>query len=218
MNKTETFSQAKWIVLALVACLATGLIGCTQTDTTQIKEEDPLDLADVPQLPNSEDNGETRSSICVSRPYFYDSEQALAADCNTIVVGTVLSQDDAYDMDPLIPDTRARVQIISTKKGSAMPEEEVVIRQTGDISLSILENGATYLFYLNDCPSKADETKQYYITGVTAGAFKLSGSTSSPAQRIRQNSSSIKFERVDKESGDILPDTLSFGAVTAESE
>lgn len=217
MSKIRAVHATRQIALALATCLTIALTGCAQTGTNQAGDSVP----DLPTLPSSEEVGEgggAGSSLCVSRPYFYDSEEALAADCDTILIGTVLMQDDAYDTDPYIPDTRARVQVIDGKKGNAVADEEVIIRQTGDLSLSILEDGATYLFYLNDCPSSNTGPKQYYITGVTAGAFKLNASPESSMQRVRRNSQDVQFCRVDNHSGDQLPDTLSLDEITAESD
>lgn len=206
MKHISASKKAGGLATSIAISLAIGLTGCAQADS-QCAPTSNSELPHASQISQSAEEG--GSSVSVSRPYVYDSEQALADDCDTILIGTVITQDDAYDVDPLIPDTRAQVRVIQTRKGAAVAEEEVVVRQTGDLSLSLLENGETYLFYLNDVPSKAGEPKQYYITGVTAGLFKLTYPSKLSAQQIRQNEQNLNFTRVDKESGDQLPDTLS---------
>ena len=192
--------------VALLAAVSFSLLcSCSPIEP----QEEPEVNAEIAE--NSEINCTARSTedidggctISISRPYLYSSENDIAADCDTILIGQVISQNEEYDVDELIPDTKATVVVADTKKGRAAYGDTVIVRQTGPLSLSILENDKTYLFYLNDFKDESEQ-REYYITGVTAGVFELSTSPTS-----RAGSDNGQFVRVDETSGDDLPQILS---------
>lgn len=188
-----------------MGALASCIVGCTSSTDVQFAEtntnETPLTEKCVERTATS--GGET-VSMTVSRPFFFESEEEMANYCDTIIVGYVESQDEAFDTNEYIPDTRARVRVTKVEKGNATSGETVIVRQTGPIDLSVLDDGKTYLLYLNNFAVKDSQRLQYYISGVTAGAYELLEEGDAPCAN-----SSEQFVRADKESGDNLPTLLS---------
>lgn len=202
----------QWIAAGMLAALATAT--CTACSSANANETG-VEATSIPQVLNhvcverEVTVGNETILQSVSRPYIYNSEDEMAEDCDSIFIGTVEGQDEAYDTDEYIPDTRATVLVLTTEKGTAVPDERVIVRQTGGLPLSILETGKTYLFYLNDFPFEGSSTQQYYITGVTAGVFELENMPSSLSTRNARATDNIIFKRVDENSGDTLPSELS---------
>lgn len=202
----------QWTVTGILAILAaTTCAACSFANADGAKAEAPCAHQELNHfcIEREVTVGDETISQSISRPYVYESEDEMAKDCDSILIGTVEKQDEAYDTDEYIPDTRATVLVLTTEKGSAEPDERIIVRQTGGLPLSVLKTGKTYLFYLNDFPFEGTSTKQYYITGVTAGVFELENASSALSTRNRCTVDSFVFKRVDENSGDTLPPKLS---------
>lgn len=95
----------------------------------------------------------------------------------------------------------AAVEVSSVEKGDVQEGSTIIVRQTGYLEDSLLEDGGTYLFYLVPTGLEGDLADQYYVTGVTAGIYEKVTVDS-------QSSASDSFVRVAPDSGDELPESL----------
>ena len=165
----------------------------------------------------------TTSKGEISRVKMYDSVKAITDDSDLVVVGTVADQKVVQDIDDETDFTLSTVKVITTKKGDA-GDETVVVRQTGSTKNqtagAMMKTGSTYLLFLVHSGLSGDLASQYYVTGADAGIYLASATAKAKAQTgtaTEQDISGETFNRVNSDSGDNLPATLTVDEVPAAS-
>ena len=165
----------------------------------------------------------TTSKGEISRVKMYDSVKAITDDSDLVIVGTVADQRVVQDIDDETDFTLSTVKVITTKKGDA-GDETVVVRQTGSTKNqtagAMMKTGSTYLLFLVHSGLSGDLASQYYVTGADAGIYLASATTKAKAQTgtaTEQDISGETFNRVNSDSGDNLPATLTVDEVPAAS-
>lgn len=165
----------------------------------------------------------TTSKGEISRVKMYDSVKAITDDSDLVVVGTVADQKVVQDIDNETDFTLSTVKVITTKKGDA-GDETVVVRQTGSTKNqtagAMMKTGSTYLLFLVHSGLSGDLASQYYVTGADAGIYLASATAKAKAQTgtaTEQDISGETFNRVNSDSGDNLPATLTVDEVPAAS-
>ena len=163
----------------------------------------------------------TASENGTSRAKMYDSVKAITDDSDLVVVGTVADQKVVQDIDDETDFTLSTVKVITTKKGDA-GDETVVVRQTGSTKNqtagAMMETGSTYLLFLVHSGLAGDLASQYYVTGADAGIYLAPATAKAKAQTgtaTEQDISGETFNRVNSDSGDNLPATLTVDEVPA---
>ena len=156
-----------------------------------------------------------------SRAKMYDSVKAITDDSDLVVVGTVADQKVVQDIDDETDFTLSTVKVITTKKGDA-GDETVVVRQTGSTKNqtagAMMKTGSTYLLFLVHSGLAGDLASQYYVTGADAGIYLASATAKAKTQTgtaTEQDISEETFNRVNSDSGDNLPATLTVDEVPA---
>lgn len=156
-----------------------------------------------------------------SRVKMYDSVKAITDDSDLVVVGTVADQKVVQDIDDETDFTLSTVKVITTKKGDA-GDETVVVRQTGSTKNqtagAMMKTGSTYLLFLVHSGLAGDLASQYYVTGADAGIYLASATAKAKTQTgtaTEQDISEETFNRVNSDSGDNLPATLTVDEVPA---
>ena len=165
----------------------------------------------------------TTSKGEISRVKMYDSVKAITDDSDLVVVGTVADQKVVQDIDNETDFTLSTVKVITTKKGDA-GDETVVVRQTGSTKNqtagAMMKTGSTYLLFLVHSGLSGDLASQYYVTGADAGIYLAPATAKAKAQTgtaTEQDISGETFNRVNSDSGDNLPATLTVDEVPAAS-
>ena len=163
----------------------------------------------------------TTSKGEISRVKMYDSVKAITDDSDLVIVGTVADQRVVQDIDDETDFTLSTVKVITTKKGDA-GDETVVVRQTGSTKNqtagAMMKTGSTYLLFLVHSGLSGDLASQYYVTGADAGIYLASATAKAKAQTgtaTEQDISGETFNRVNSDSGDNLPATLTVDEVPA---
>ena len=163
----------------------------------------------------------TTSKGEISRVKMYDSVKAITDDSDLVIVGTVADQRVVQDIDDETDFTLSTVKVITTKKGDA-GDETVIVRQTGSTKNqtagAMMKTGSTYLLFLVHSGLSGDLASQYYVTGADAGIYLAPATAKAKAQTgtvTEQDISGETFNRVNSDSGDNLPATLTVDEVPA---
>jgi hypothetical protein len=149
------------------------------------------------------ESGVPGTGSSLSRVHLYSTLEELTDESVLVILGTVANQETAYDINDSIAFTLATVEVSSIEKGDLEGTAEIIVRQTGALERgeSILQSGETYLFYLVASGLEGDLANQYYITGATAGVYRVDQNP-----QDGDDGSYGLLERVDKDSEDLLPD------------
>jgi hypothetical protein len=147
-----------------------------------------------------------------SRATLYADATALAGDSSAVVEVVVESQESvqeelAYTLSTVTVIASVAPQGLAANSNGVStiaPEEELVIRQLGPSDQSsdqvpILETGERYLLFLTPTMLDGDAASQYYVTGASAGIYQAAGA---------EDGENVSYARVDADSGDTLPATL----------
>lgn len=185
----------------VIFALSTGcLAACAETPNQSAS--DKQNKAPIAQSSNSQENTKSSSestigvSTSYSRAKMYDSVQELAKDSAAIVVGTIKSQEAGDDDDGWEPTVNITLAVDNALKGTIEQGTEIKIVQECTIDESPFKEGNNYLLYL-----KKSDT-HYYVSGMTAGIYEQA------FQQTRSAAATTSFTRVDKESGDDIPDEI----------
>lgn len=143
-----------------------------------------------------------------SRSDIYDSLNDMDDATDVVVTGEVRSQKTAYDIDDITAFTLAQVYVSSVEKGEIEQNKSITVRLSGTTEQSPLKNGAKYAFFLVHSGLEGALATQYYVTGSTAGIYEIAG-------REDRSETVRNLVRVDKGSGDTLPETLSLSDLEA---
>ena len=161
-----------------------------------------------------------RTGTETSRAKLYQSAEQMADDSDLIVVGSVGDTRTVQDLDDTTDFTLADVKVLTTIKGDA-GGDTVVVRQTGSPEQSgsdlLMSSGDTVMLFLVHSGLDGELADQYYITGATAGLYSIDAvdSMSSLARGDDSPADDAHFQRVDMQSGDSLPQTLTMEDVEA---
>lgn len=159
----------------------------------------------------------------MSRVKLYQSAEQMADDSDLIVVGSVGDTRTVQDLDDITDFTLADVKVLTTIKGDA-GGDTVVVRQTGSPeqgeSDSLMSSGDTVMLFLVRSGLDGELADQYYVTGATAGLYAIDAvdSMSSLARGDDSLADDARFQRVDTQSGDSLPQTLTAEDVEAMTD
>lgn len=183
----------KLVTLATIIALLCALTACATKKSAQ------------------ESSDHTQGSTgSFSRVSFYSSIEQMAADSNMIVTGTVADTTTTRDIDDYTDFTISTVNVLETIKGDTHDANEIMVRQTGSQEQhspeTLLSTGDTVLLFLVHSDLDGELAKQYYVTGATAGVYRMNGAASPLSIDATDNAS---FHRVNTDSGDDLPDVLS---------
>ncbi|WP_182049969.1 hypothetical protein [Changpingibacter yushuensis] len=173
----------------------------------------------------------TNSTGDISRVTLYDSLSDMSDDSTTIVVGTVSSQEVARDITKEDDFTISSFSVTRVVKGTDVsPGDVVKVRQIGSAKqqtgVEMLSTDQVYLLYLTPSGLTGDLASQYYVTGAEAGIYQDVSSPSSPSTSILKNASqarsetadSMSFGRVESDTGDTLPATVTLQEVDKQAQ
>lgn len=148
-----------------------------------------------------------------ARSIIYKSVDQLAADSCAAVTGRVVRQQmvkDEYGNAITLSSLQIEALVDLPKNEASgaktlLPGRSVVIRQMGDEAYAqplspLLHMNQKYLLFLNPSGLAGDDSKQYFITGNTAGYYQAAGTTRLDGEAI--------YAKVGNE-GDVLPPELS---------
>ena len=115
-----------------------------------------------------------------SRVAFYDSVEALRADSDAVVVGRVVDQEVADDVEPGFHFTLTQVEVMDADATSGLAAgDTIVVRQVGGADTPPLTNllgrEDTYLLFLTLSGLDGRLATQFYPTGVVAGIYVAPG-------------------------------------------
>lgn len=183
-------------IAAIVALTTGGAAACGTTHTV----DDP---------PASNESSSTGS---ISRATLYGSIADLAAASDVVVVGTVASQKVVADIDGTTQFTVSTIDVSSVLKGDVESASQIVVRQTGSADQpsgeTFMTPGSTYLLYLVASGLDGDLANQYYVTGATAGIYEAQQTAAATSATGSDASSAQTFSRVNVDSSDTLPATV----------
>lgn len=169
--------------------------------------------------------GQHGSSI--SRAELYSSTQELTAASDLVVIGRVLETSVVQDIDGVTDFTLSQVSVLRTIHGDINGSADITVRQTGSPSQgpseALLAKDDVAMLFLVKSGLDGDLAKQYYVTGVTAGLYRAnpttvalqSGTPLTTPQAFADGGAGVnlRFNRVDAESGDNLPASLTIADV-----
>lgn len=115
-----------------------------------------------------------------SRVAFYDSLEALRADSDAVVVGRVVDQEVADDLEPGFHFTLTQVEVMDADATSGLAAgDTIVVRQVGGADTpppaNLLGPEDTYLLFLTLSGLDGRLATQFYPTGVVAGIYVAPG-------------------------------------------
>ena len=154
-----------------------------------------------------------RTGTETSRAKLYQSAEQMADDSDLIVVGSVDDTRTVQDLDDTTDFTLADVKVLTTIKGDA-GGDTVVVRQTGSPEQSgsdlLMSSGDTVMLFLVRSGLDGELADQYYIAGATAGLYAIDAvdDAADTTQEGDPPADDARFRRVDTQSGDSLPQTL----------
>lgn len=162
------------------------------------------------------DNSSYNATADMSRVTLYQSVDDMFNDSDLVVIGTVQNTSVVQDIDDITDFTLSDVFVEQTIFGDSVNKNMITVRQTGSSEQqtgeSFMSPGDCVLLFLVHSGLDGELADQYYITGATAGWYELNAVDdmqllSTDSDNI--NYSQFSFERVDMDSGDTLPSTLS---------
>lgn len=209
MSGDAIIRKAAGIVLSVV--MLTGLIGCAGG------------------LFGSTNIGNGTHGSSISRAELYSSVQNLTDASDLVIIGRVIDTSVVQDIDGVTDFTLLRVSVLRTIHGDAgaAGNSAIIVRQTGSPSQgpseALLAKDDVAMLFLVESGLSGDLAKQYYVTGVTAGLYRAnvtaaalqSGAPLTTAQAFADGGAGTKlrFDRVDAESGDGLPASLTIADI-----
>jgi len=183
--------------IAAIVVLTTG--GAAACGTTHTIDDPPA-------------SSESSSTGSISRATLYGSIADLAAASDVAVVGSVASQKVVADIDGTTQFPVSTIDVSSVLKGDVQSASQIVVRQTGSANQpsgeTFMTPDSTYLLYLVASGLDGDLASQYYVTGATAGIYEAEQTTAAKSATGSDASSVQTFSRVNVDSGDTLPATV----------
>lgn len=147
----------------------------------------------------------------MSRVQLFGSLDELSDASALVVIGSVVDQTVARDIDELTVFTISTVQIDDLVKSDGMRQvgEAIQVRQLGGEDQAaptpVLSSEGEYLLYLTPSGLAAPLDTQFYVTGANAGMYVSSRDSA------RGSVDSTEFVQVDAEPGEQLPSSVDLG-------
>lgn len=152
-----------------------------------------------------------------SRVRIYESMVELEDDSPLIITGEISRTSVIRDIDDITDFTLLDVKVSQTLKGT-VNSGSIIVRQTGSAEQgsaeTLLQTGDVVMLFLTPTDLPGEQSSQYYVTGATAGVYRVTDDTQQSWNVLRSqhgNASDVwqpVFERVNVDSGDELPSEL----------
>lgn len=165
-------------------------------------------LALAPALSACVTPASSQDDASMSRVQLYASLEELSDASTVVVVGSVVNQALARDIDELTEFTISTIQIEEVIKSDGKRESggTLQVRQLGGgeqaAPTPVLSAESKYLLYLTPSGLAAPLESQFYVTGANAGIY------ASAAVNARGTDAPSEFVQVDAEPGEQLPPTV----------
>lgn len=152
-----------------------------------------------------------------SRVRIYESMVELEDDSPLIITGEISRTSVIRDIDDITDFTLLDVKVSQTLKGT-VNSGSIIVRQTGSAEQgsaeTLLQTGDVVMLFLTPTDLPGEQSSQYYVTGATAGVYRVADDTQQSWNVLRSQHGNASdawqpvFERVNVDSGDELPSEL----------
>lgn len=152
-----------------------------------------------------------------SRVRIYESMVELEDDSPLIITGEISRTSVIRDIDDITDFTLLDVKVSQTLKGT-VNSGSIIVRQTGSSEQgsaeTLLQTGDVVMLFLTPTDLPGEQSSQYYVTGATAGVYRVTDDTQQSWNVLRSQHGNASdawqpvFERVNVDSGDELPSEL----------
>lgn len=152
-----------------------------------------------------------------SRVRIYESMVELEDDSPLIITGEIARTSVIRDIDDITDFTLLDVKVSQTLKGT-VNSGSIIVRQTGSAEQgsaeTLLQTGDVVMLFLTPTDLPGEQSSQYYVTGATAGVYRVTDDTQQSWNVLRSQHGNASdawqpvFERVNVDSGDELPSEL----------
>lgn len=152
-----------------------------------------------------------------SRVRIYESMVELEDDSPLIITGEISRTSVIRDIDDITDFTLLDVKVSQTLKGT-VNSGSIIVRQTGSAERgsaeTLLQTGDVVMLFLTPTDLPGEQSSQYYVTGATAGVYRVTDDTQQSWNVLRSQHGNASdawqpvFERVNVDSGDELPSEL----------
>ena len=152
-----------------------------------------------------------------SRVRIYESMVELEDDSPLIITGEISRTSVIRDIDDITDFTLLDVKVSQTLKGT-VNSGSIIVRQTGSAEQgsaeTLLKTGDVVMLFLTPTDLPGEQSSQYYVTGATAGVYRVTDDTQQSWNVLRSQHGNASdawqpvFERVNVDSGDELPSEL----------
>lgn len=152
-----------------------------------------------------------------SRVRIYESMVELEDDSPLIITGEISRTSVIRDIDDITDFTLLDVKVSQTLKGT-VNSGSIIVRQTGSVEQgsaeTLLQTGDVVMLFLTPTDLPGEQSSQYYVTGATAGVYRVTDDTQQSWNVLRSQHGNASdawqpvFERVNVDSGDELPSEL----------
>lgn len=152
-----------------------------------------------------------------SRVRIYESMVELEDDSPLIITGEISRTSVIRDIDDITDFTLLDVKVSQTLKGT-VNSGSIIVRQTGSAEQgsaeALLQTGDVVMLFLTPTDLPGEQSSQYYVTGATAGVYRVTDDTQQSWNVLRSQHGNASdawqpvFERVNVDSGDELPSEL----------
>lgn len=152
-----------------------------------------------------------------SRVRIYESMVELEDDSPLIITGEISRTSVIRDIDDITDFTLLDVKVSQTLKGT-VNSGSIIVRQTGSAEQgsaeTLLQTSDVVMLFLTPTDLPGEQSSQYYVTGATAGVYRVTDDTQQSWNVLRSQHGNASdawqpvFERVNVDSGDELPSEL----------
>lgn len=152
-----------------------------------------------------------------SRVRIYESMVELEDDSPLIITGEISRTSVIRDIDDITDFTLLDVKVSQTLKGT-VNSGSIIVRQNGSAEQgsaeTLLQTGDVVMLFLTPTDLPGEQSSQYYVTGATAGVYRVTDDTQQSWNVLRSQHGNASdawqpvFERVNVDSGDELPSEL----------
>ena len=152
-----------------------------------------------------------------SRVRIYESMVELEDDSPLIITGEISRTSVIRDIDDITDFTLLDVKVSQTLKGT-VNSGSIIVRQTGSAEQgsaeTLQQTGDVVMLFLTPTDLPGEQSSQYYVTGATAGVYRVTDDTQQSWNVLRSQHGNASdawqpvFERVNVDSGDELPSEL----------
>ena len=115
-----------------------------------------------------------------SRVRIYESMVELEDDSPLIITGEISRTSVIRDIDDITDFTLLDVKVSQTLKGT-VNSGSIIVRQTGSAEQgsaeTLLQTGDVVMLFLTPTDLPGEQSSQYYVTGATAGVYRVTDDT-----------------------------------------